>query len=470
MPRCAVCVKRGLLCKYSPTENQNNKVIGRKLTDIEERPQAHEELYSIISGQDVRTVLRHLQDGDLLLQIALVPQTWHRYSFPLSPEMPHFLRGENNPYLKSRIYEMVNEDATASNPNAVLDAGTVGHEAQYRAPYNAAELIEPRIDILRPSQWTLVPASENLLRELLKMYLLHEYPTFAFFHKDHFLDDMAAGRENFCSSYLVNAVLAEHAYVEHAHTKAAHRTEFWNPQALQYQFLAEARRIRELEARRDSLTTIQALVTAITYSMNSMGEIVFSYIVQAISMGDRMKIFDAYPSTMDDKSKTARGLTAWGAFNFQALHYFNVVINLLEPFATVETQGLDPERVARDTANHVVADAKMRFETVSRQYFLRHGFETYDPLILQFHILLGFTTLGTISSGKERSPEATKALQSTLVLALKGLRDQANASYLAVTTFRLLKDMLKQGDTRLLQCLADVEQEKESVKALLQVM
>ncbi|KAI7766242.1 hypothetical protein LZL87_001355 [Fusarium oxysporum] len=109
----------------------------------------------------------------------------------------------------------------------------------------------------------------------------------------------------------------------------------------------------------------------------------------------------------------------------------------------------------------------MRFETVSRQYYLRHGFETYDPLILQFHILLGFTTLGTISSGKERSPEATKALQSTLVLSLKGLRDQANASYLAVTTFRLLKDMLKQGDTRLLQCLADVEQEKESVKALI---
>ncbi|KAG7417733.1 hypothetical protein Forpe1208_v005147 [Fusarium oxysporum f. sp. rapae] len=253
----------------------------------------------------------------------------------------------------------------------------------------------------------------------------------------------------------------------HAHTKAAHRTEFWKPQALQYQFLAEARRIRELEARRDSLTTIQALVTAITYSMNSMDEIGLSYIVQAISMGDRMKIFDAYPSTMDDKSKTARGLTAWGAFNFQALHYFNVVINLLEPFATVETQGLDPESVARDTANHVVADAKMRFETVLRQYYLRHGFETYDPLILQFHILLGFMTLGTISSGKERSPEATKALQSTLVLALKGLRDQANASYLAVTTLRLLKDTLKQGDPRLLQGLADVEQEKESVKALI---
>ncbi|KAF5533211.1 C6 transcription factor, partial [Fusarium napiforme] len=182
---------------------------------------------------------------------------------------------------QSRIYEMVNEDAAASNSNA----GTVGHEAQYRAPYHAAKLIEPRIDTTRPSQWTLVPASENLLRELLKMYFLYEYPTFTFFHKDHFLDDMAAGRENFCSSYLVNAILAAAC---HAYTKAAHRTEFWNPRALQYQFLAEARRIRELEAREDSLTTIQGLlVSVITYNMNSMDEIGFSYIVQAISMGDR---------------------------------------------------------------------------------------------------------------------------------------------------------------------------------------
>ncbi|KAG9500921.1 hypothetical protein J7337_006602 [Fusarium musae] len=127
---------------------------------------------------------------------------------------------------------------------------------------------------------------------------------------------MAAGCENFCSSYLVNAILAAAC---HAYTKAAHRTEFWNPQALQYQFFAEARRIRELEAREDSLTTIQGLlVSTNTYNMNSMDEIGFSYIVQAISMGNRMKIFNTYPSTMDDNSKVSRGLTAWGAFHFQA--------------------------------------------------------------------------------------------------------------------------------------------------------
>ncbi|KAF5625839.1 n-terminal fungal transcription regulatory domain protein [Fusarium tjaetaba] len=587
-PRCAVCVKRGLLCEYSPTENQSSKVIKRKLTDIEERLQAHEELYSIMqskseeeclsiirrikSVQDVRTVLRHLQDGDLLLQIAHVPQTWHQYSFPFSPEMPHFLRGENNPYLEYRIYEMVNEDAAAGNSNAGLNAMRVGFEAQYRAPYHAATLIEPRIDALRPSQWTQVPVNDNLLCQLLKMYFMRVYPTSAFFHNDYFLDDMAADREKFCSSYL------------HAYIKDPQRTEFWNPHSLQYQFLAETRRIREFEDQKDSLTAVQAtLVLALTYNMNSMDEIGFSYTIQAIAMADRIKLFDEFPPKMEDKIKASRTLTAWTTFNFQALfsfhffrpplikspprfplldpkdnaswypelwimyplaqspipidlghhfkavsesralvnkigacafptlqsqkkltldeawgfylmlkkwydelpsslsprnavlpfqllvhlRYFNIVIILLEPFATAETQGRDPESTENDTANYVVADAKMRFETVSRLYYLRHGFETYDPLLIQFHILLGFMTLNTLSSGKKKAPEAVKALQSTLVLALKGLRDQANSCYLAVTTFSLLKGTLKQGDPRLLQSVADVEQDKESVKTLI---
>jgi hypothetical protein len=106
----------------------------------------------------------------------------HLKSFPFSLEMPAFLRSENNPYLKSHMYGMVNEDASAAgDPNAGLNAVRIGVEAQYRAPYHVAKLIEPRIDALRPSQWTQVPASDNLLRELLKMYFLHGYPTFAFF-------------------------------------------------------------------------------------------------------------------------------------------------------------------------------------------------------------------------------------------------------------------------------------------------
>jgi hypothetical protein len=220
-----MCIKHGSFCEYKNTSHQETQIAKKRLLDTEERLKAYEEFYGILqsktveeglsildrirSGQDVRTVLRHLRDGDLLLQIALVPETRHRYSFPYSSEMPSFLLTSNNPYLQSRMYKLLGEPTAASSDSTTsIQASRMGDEAQYRAPYHAARLVEPLIDASRPSQWTLVPASDSFLRKLLRACFLHDYPTFNFFHKDYFLEDMAAGRHRFCSSLLVNATLS----------------------------------------------------------------------------------------------------------------------------------------------------------------------------------------------------------------------------------------------------------------------
>ncbi|KAM0561599.1 hypothetical protein ACHAPJ_002767 [Fusarium lateritium] len=481
-PRCSECVRRRVPCEYPTTDGQNSRAIKKKLTDMEERLQAHEELYSIMqtkteeeslsilnrirSGQDVRSVLRHLQDGDLLLQVALVPETWHRYKFPYHPEMPAFLLNSRNQYLQSRIYKLVSEPEPAStDPHARLQAARVGDEAHYRAPYYAARIVEPRVDAARPSHWTLVPASDSLLKELLRLYFLHEYPTFSFFHKDYFLEDMAAGRKRFCSSMLVNSIFAAAC---HAYAKAKHRTEYWNPQSLQYQFVAEARRIRELEIHQDSLTTLQAsLIMALTYNVNGVDEIGWSYALQTIEMADRMKMFDPPPDSMDDRMKAARGFTAWALFSFQSLHYLNIVMVLMEPFTTAEVQTEHSHDIPQETPENVVIDAKVAFETILRLYYLRHGFDAYDPLLLQFQLLLGFMSLKTLSSKEKISSQVTEAVRSTLALALKGVRGHASNTYLGVTTFRLLRDRIEDNDTKLLQGLADVVQEEETVKSLI---
>ncbi|EXK23623.1 hypothetical protein FOMG_19616 [Fusarium oxysporum f. sp. melonis 26406] len=70
--------------------------------------------------------------------------------------------------------------------------------------------------------------------------LLYEYPEFPFLHKDSFLEDLVTSRRRFCSSLLVNEVLAA-GYQGYA--KIANRTEFWNPRTLQYQISAAARRL-----------------------------------------------------------------------------------------------------------------------------------------------------------------------------------------------------------------------------------
>lgn len=87
---------------------------------------------------------------------------------------------------------------------------------------------------------------------------------------------------------------------------------------MQYQFMAEARRIRELEAYEDSLTTVQAtMVMALLYNINAADKVGWSYCEQGFAMARRIGLFDPYPITMDYKTKSARGLTAWAIFNFQ---------------------------------------------------------------------------------------------------------------------------------------------------------
>ncbi|KAJ4024448.1 hypothetical protein NW766_000685 [Fusarium irregulare] len=88
--------------------------------------------------------------------------------------------------------------------------------------------------------------------------------------------------------------------------------------------MAEARRLRELEVYEDSLTTIQAtMVMAFTYNMNSMDKVGWSYTEQAYAMARRIKLFDPHPAGMDDKTKSARGLTAWAIFSWQSIFTFH---------------------------------------------------------------------------------------------------------------------------------------------------
>lgn len=60
----------------------------------------------------------------------------------------------------------------------------------------------------RPSAWTNVTTNDFLVDHLLALYFCWEYPTFASFSKEHFLVDYNSGTERFCSSLLVNAILA----------------------------------------------------------------------------------------------------------------------------------------------------------------------------------------------------------------------------------------------------------------------
>ena len=158
--------------------------------------------------------------------------------------------------------------------------------------------------------------------ELLNSYFLHHYTIYMGFHKDYFLEDLANGRTQFCSPLLVNTLLAAAA---HTYTSIPDRAKFWSPQNLAYQFLAEARRLWEMQDGQSSLTAIQAaIVLNIIYDCDTMDKIGRSYLLQAVAMAHDLKLFQSSSDkAMSKKMQRARTFTAWCLFAWDAMHSFH---------------------------------------------------------------------------------------------------------------------------------------------------
>ncbi|KAI3578916.1 hypothetical protein IWW34DRAFT_805551 [Fusarium oxysporum f. sp. albedinis] len=178
-------------------------------------------------------------------------------------------------------------------------------------------MVEPRLDHIDAQKWTCIIDDKSLLRKLLETYFMTEYTFYPAFQKNYFLEDMAAGRSKYCSSLLVHAVLASAC---HGYSKMSHRSQFWNPRTLGYQFLAEARRLWELEIGNARLTTIQAaIVLSLVHDANGSDEVGRSYLTQAVAAAHAMHLFSTPTKNSDDLEYYARAFTAWALFGIQAL-------------------------------------------------------------------------------------------------------------------------------------------------------
>ena len=160
-------------------------------------------------GADIESVLRHVRDGDLLVQLSVEPETRLRYALPYMDSMPAFLLVPDNQYLSTPLYE-----ATFKPPSSLPDGMALGERKTskcmdpYMKPSHAAEIVEPILDRVYAKNWTNIITDDGLFRRLITIYISHQHATFFWFNKELFLEDMGARRTQFCSSLLVNAVLA----------------------------------------------------------------------------------------------------------------------------------------------------------------------------------------------------------------------------------------------------------------------
>lgn len=203
--------------KRKHDESQHENLIYRELYRLlvtVSEAEALDILQRLRAGNDVETTVRRVQEGDLLLQLALRPESQFWYQFPYLPLMPAALQTSDNPYFESPLYEAAQGLAQPpaqqqQQPSSAAEAAqTSSYSHIYIKPYHAAELIDGRLASAKASDWISVTTDDNLFRMLLRTYLAHEYCVAPAFQKDYFLYDLARGKGHLCSPLLVNSVMA----------------------------------------------------------------------------------------------------------------------------------------------------------------------------------------------------------------------------------------------------------------------
>ncbi|KAK3330184.1 hypothetical protein B0H66DRAFT_48791 [Apodospora peruviana] len=367
-PKCTTCRERNTDCSFDTNVTETHaQALKRKFNELQSQTSVYERLYDVLRGRseqeanevlqrirrgaDLESVLRQVNYGDVLLQLALVPEARYRYEFPCMSEMPTFLLRLDNPYLDSEVYachlraaptsgrqQQLPSPANTTSPSPHFDEDIL---APYSKPFHAVQLIEPWFNAVSPSHWTSVSTDDVLMRTLIHDYLLYECSWLAPFHKDYFLQDMANERHRFCSELLVNAVLAIATFY---HRGLETRAEYWNPRNIGYQFLAEARRLFEIETAREKprrcpndpdwdhkvmdwelgrLAAIQSgPLMSLIYNYNGSDKIGWRYGVQACQMASEIQLFSPRKE-FGCEMQNVRDYTAWQLYIFQGTHRYH---------------------------------------------------------------------------------------------------------------------------------------------------
>ncbi|KAF2855090.1 hypothetical protein T440DRAFT_475383 [Plenodomus tracheiphilus IPT5] len=137
---------------------------------VQSRPEskANEILRRIRMGAEVSSVLRHVKEADLQIQLTLIQETRRRYTLPPMKPMPAFPLVPDNEYLASPLYEAIFEqDVTSSRMTE--------NSHQYMEPHRSAEIVEPLLDRVCAKDWTAVISDGGLFRRLLAIFFMHQH-------------------------------------------------------------------------------------------------------------------------------------------------------------------------------------------------------------------------------------------------------------------------------------------------------
>ncbi|RMZ00166.1 hypothetical protein D0862_06825 [Hortaea werneckii] len=242
-PICNMCRTRRRRCHYETEEGESRqKALKRKHDQLEASHNELSDFVTCLAKQDNSTVLDVMRKvrtggniGDLLQ--SLRSRTASRETSLGSD------RREKQVLILSNVMQVLQSGLHSSTRQTML------HDDPLDMP----------LDIFPAAPWTRMTDDDMLVSRLVTIFLNYQNAYWRYLEADLFLQAMkhAQPPSNFCSAFLVNAVLAM------ASLSAEHRAVFFEPgdyTSRGRQFHEEAMRLWILEDGRASVTSLQALV------------------------------------------------------------------------------------------------------------------------------------------------------------------------------------------------------------------
>ncbi|KAM0277777.1 hypothetical protein ACHAQH_005570 [Verticillium albo-atrum] len=181
-------------------------------------------------------------------------------------------------------------------------------------------LCDERLRDLDMSYWTNIPLSNEFAINVISLYLRTDHPLLGMFDPDLFVSDLVRHREQFCTRFLVHALMywgtRQQMYTsldESAHPLVA-------------QFGSEAEKLWWAAKSTDSLCNIAgAQLLSLAFMGNGRDHFVLVFLTEACRMAKRMSLLGVEhskvqtPDNISPDLRSARSYTAWGIFNWSIL-------------------------------------------------------------------------------------------------------------------------------------------------------
>ncbi|KAJ4298122.1 hypothetical protein N0V90_006021 [Kalmusia sp. IMI 367209] len=141
--------------------------------------------------------------------------------------------------------------------------------------------------------------------------------------------------------------------------------------------------------------------------------------------------------------------------------YHDTLINVCE--GILSSQGQSEYTPPLHNIPKIIESSKVSLETVLRLYYSRHGFDRSDIHMTHFMHVLATISLRRLQTLRESdsttSSTELEEVQSTLVLAAKGLHDQGWNYYLPYIIFHVICDDMGPAESNIMYQYTDIRKE-----------